>query len=62
MGEVKGKDGETDSGVRRGSLCRILCFIRFITLLGETLVSSSLSLRRGDIKGLFLSSMLPLNL
>jgi len=51
IGEVEGEDGETSGGVGGGGMHRILCFIRLIELLGETFVSSSSPMCRGEIKG-----------
>jgi len=59
MDEVRGKYGETNGGVGGGGMHVILCFIRLITLLGETFASSSSPPRGGKIKGLVSSSVLP---
>lgn len=64
MGEFGDENNETSGGVGRGGVGRggmrgILCLIRLITLLGETFTSSSSSPRKGEIKGLVPSSVLP---
>jgi len=59
VGEDGGDDGETSGGVGGGGMCRILCLIRLITLLGETFESSSLLSHRGEIKGLVSIYALP---
>ena len=59
MGEDRGEDGETGSGVGGGGMCGILYLIKLITLLGEAFTSSSSPPSRGEIKGLVSSSVLP---
>ena len=59
MGEVGGEDGETGGDVGGGGMCRILCFIRLIAILGETFASSSVPPCGGEIKGLVSSFVLP---
>ena len=58
MGDVRGEDGETGVDVGGGGMRGILCFIRLITLLGETFASSSSPPNGGEIKGLVSSSVL----
>jgi len=36
-----GEDGETGGGVGGGGMCRILCLVKLIALLGETFAISS---------------------
>lgn len=59
MDEDEGEYGETVGSDGGGGMHRILCLIKFIALLGETFVSSSSPPRRGEIKGLVSSSILP---
>ena len=59
MGEDGGEDGETGGGIGGSGMHKIHYFIKLITLLGETFVSSSLLSCRGEIKGLVSSSALP---
>ncbi len=58
--EDGGEDGETVSGVGGSGMRGIHCFIKLITLLGETFVSSSSLSRGGEIKRLVTSFVLPL--
>ena len=59
MGEDGGEDGETGGGVGGGGMHGILYLIRLITLLGETFASSSSPPRKGEIKEVVSSSVLP---
>ena len=59
MGEEGGEDGEIGGGVGGGGMRGIRCFIKLITLLGETFVISSSLSRQGEIKGLVSISTLP---
>jgi len=59
VGGDRGEYGETGGGVGGGGMHEIRCFMKLITLLGETFVSSSSLSCRGEIKGLVSSSALP---
>lgn len=58
-GEDGGEGGENVGYVGRGGMRGILCLIKWITLCGETFMSSSSSPRGGEIKGLFFGPLLP---
>ena len=58
MGEDRGEDGEIGGGVGGSGMHGIRCFIKLITLLGETFASSSSLSHEGEIKGLVSSSVL----
>ena len=58
-GEDGGEGDEAGGGMGGGDIRGILCLIRWITLLGETFVSYSLSPRRCEIKGLFFGPLFP---
>ena len=58
-GEDGGDGGEAGGSVGGGGMHRILCLIKWITLHGETFVSSSSSPCGGEIKGLFFGPLLP---
>ena len=57
--EDGGEGGEAGGGVGGGGMHGILCLIKLIALRSETFASSSSSPRRGEIKGLFSSPLLP---
>ena len=59
MGEDGGDGGEVGGSVGEGGILEILCLIRWITLHGETFVSSSSSPCRDEIKGLVSGPLLP---
>jgi len=57
--EDGGEVSEACGGMGGGGMNRILSLVKLIALLSQTFSSSSSSLRRGEIKALFLGPLLP---
>ena len=59
MGEVAGDGGEVGGGVGGGGSCGNPCLIHWIALHGEAYATPSLSLKGGEISGLYSRNFLP---
>ena len=59
-GEDGGEGSEAGGGVGGDGMLRILCLIKWITIHGETFMTSSSSPHGDEIKGLFSGPLLPL--
>ena len=60
VGGDEGEGGEAGGGMGGVGNCEMCCLIKLTTLLGETRACSSFLSHKGEIKGLFSNSTLPL--